>query len=103
MSTDSTSRIDDSYLRARKHIDDLKEFYYGLISYCIVIPFLIYINYKTYWGFQWFWFPMIGWGIGIIINAFKVYVSDGIFGRNWEERKIKQYMGVDDDQDTRWK
>tara|TARA_R110002050_G_scaffold184406_2_gene317920 strand:+ start:67735 stop:69081 length:1347 start_codon:yes stop_codon:yes gene_type:complete len=103
MSTDSTSRIDDSYLRARKHIDDLKEFYYGLISYCIVIPFLIYINYKTYWGFQWFWFPMIGWGIGIIINAFKVYVSDGIFGRNWEERKIKQYMGVDDDQDTHWK
>ena len=46
---------------------------------------------------------MIGWGIVIIINGFKVYVSDGIFGRNWEERKIKQYMGTDDDQDTRWK
>jgi len=97
----STSKIDDSYLRARKHVDDLKEFYYGIVSYFIVIPFLIYINYKTYWGFQWFWFPMIGWGIGIIINAFKVYVSDGIFGRNWEERKLKQYMGEDDD--TRWK
>lgn len=103
MRTETASKIDDSYLRARKHIDDLKEFYYGIISYCVVIPFLIYINYRTYWGFQWFWFPMIGWGIGIIINAFKVYVSDGVFGRNWEERKIKQYMGTDDDQDTRWK
>jgi len=97
----STSKIDDGYLRARKHVDDLKEFYYGIVSFFIVIPFLIYINYKTYWGFQWFWFPMIGWGIGIIINAFKVYVSDGVFGRNWEERKLKQYMGEDDD--TRWK
>ena len=101
MRTDLNSKIDDSYLRARKHIDDLKEFYYGIISYFLVIPFLIYINYKTYWGFQWFWFPMIGWGIGIIINGFKVYVSDGIFGRNWEERKLKQYMG--EDSDTRWK
>lgn len=101
MESNSSSKIDDSYLRARKHVDDLKEFYYGILSYFIVIPFLIYINYKTYWEFQWFWFPMIGWGIGIAINAFKVYVSDGIFGRNWEERKLKQYMGEDDD--TRWK
>lgn len=103
MERNTTSKIDDSYLRARKHVDDLKEFYYGILSYVIVIPFLIYINYRTYWGFQWFWFPMIGWGIGITINAFKVYVSNGIFGRNWEERKIKQYMGNKDDEDTHWK
>ncbi|GGK20341.1 histidine kinase [Yeosuana aromativorans] len=103
MTETSNSKVDSSYLRARKHIDDLKEFYYGIISYCLVIPFLIFINYKTYWGFQWFWFPMIGWGIGLVINAFKVYVSEGVFGRDWEERKIKQFMKSEDDQDTRWK
>lgn len=103
MEATATSKIDNSYLRARQHIDDLKVFYYGIISYCLVIPFLIFINYKTYWGFQWFWFPMIGWGIGLIINAFKVYVSEGVFGRNWEERKIKQFMKNQDDNDTRWK
>ncbi len=101
MRTDSITKIDDSYLRARKYIDSLKEFYYSIISYFLIIPFLIYINYKTYWGFQWFWFPMIGMGIGITIAAFKLFVSDGIFGRNWEERKLKQYMG--EDNDTRWK
>ncbi len=103
MRTDTSSKIDDSYLRARNHIIQLKEFYYGIVTYCIVIPFLIYINYKTYWGFQWFWFPMFGWGIGIAIQAFKVYVSDGIFGRNWEERKIRQYMNYDEEEDTHWK
>jgi hypothetical protein len=103
MRTDTSSKIDGSYLRARNHIKQLKEFYYGIVTYCIVIPFLIYINYKTYWGFQWFWFPMFGWGIGIAIQAFKVYVSDGIFGRNWEERKIRQYMNYDKEEDTHWK
>jgi len=103
MRTDTSSKIDDSYISARNHIKQLKEFYYGIVTYCIVIPLLIYINYKTYSGFYWFWFPMFGWGIGIAIQAFKVYVSDGIFGRNWEERKIRQYMNYDEEEDTHWK
>ena len=92
MEHSSTSKLGDSYVRARKHVDDIKEFYYGLLSYCIVIPFLIYINYKTYWGFQWFWFPMIGWGIGMGFHAYQVFVQNGVFGRKWEERKIKEFM-----------
>lgn len=93
MRTEQTSsKLDDSYMRALNHVDELKGFYYSLISYCLVIPFLIFINYKTSWGFQWFWFPMFGWGIGIAIQAFKVFVNDGAFGRNWEKRKMEEYM-----------
>ncbi|MBB1489713.1 2TM domain-containing protein, partial [Oceanospirillum sp. D5] len=69
MRPQTSNQIDDSYLRARNHVEELKNFYYSLISYCLVIPFLIFINYRTYWGFQWFWFPMIGWGIGLTIQA----------------------------------
>ncbi len=94
------SLIDDSYLRARNHVEELKNFYYSLISYCLVIPFLVFINYKTYWGFQWFWFPMLGWGLGLAIQAFKTFVNDGAFGRNWERRKIEQFMQEEDD--NRW-
>ncbi len=86
------SQMSDSYVRARAHVEELKAFYYSLISYCLVIPFLIFINYKTSWGFQWFWFPMIGWGIGLIIGAFKVFVNNGNFARDWEMRKIEKYM-----------
>ncbi len=88
----TSSRLDDNYMRALNHVDELKGFYYGLISYCLVIPFLIFINYKTSWDFQWFWFPMFGWGIGLSIHAFKVFVNDGAFGRNWEKRKMEEYM-----------
>ncbi len=96
-----SNQMDDSYLRARNHVEELKSFYYSLISYCLVIPFLIFINYRTYWGFQWFWFPMIGWGIGLTIQAFKVFVSDKTFGGNWERRKIEQFMREEED-NNRW-
>jgi len=95
--------IDDNnkYVKARKRVEDLKEFYTSLMMYPIVIPFLIFINYKTSWSFQWFWFPMIGWGIGLLFHAYKVYFTDGILGRNWEERKIRQYM-EENDSNTHW-
>lgn len=83
-----TQEINQSYLNARKRLDDLKEFYGSLISYVIIIPFLIFINYRTYWGFQWFWFPMLGWGIGLAFQAAKVYFPNS----RWEERKFQQFL-----------
>lgn len=100
MRQQTSNQMDDSYLRARNHVEDLKGFYYSLISYCLVIPFLIFINYRTYWGFQWFWFPMIGWGIGLSIQAFRVFYSNKAFGGNWERRKIEQFMR--EEENNRW-
>ena len=101
MRTQSRSELDDSYVRARKHVDELKEFYYNLISYCLVIPFLYFVNMNTYSGFQWFWFPMFGWGIGLAIHAYKVYVGNSVLGRNWERRKIEQFMR--EEEENTWK
>lgn len=79
------------YLRAKKQVDQLKGFYWSLTSYCIVMPFLIFINYRTNWNYQWFWYPLFGWGAGILFKA--IY----IFGlpKNWEDKKIKEYMDKD--------
>jgi hypothetical protein len=38
-------RLNDDYVRARKRVEELKGFYYSLISYVFVIPFLIFIWY----------------------------------------------------------
>jgi len=97
----SESKMEESYIRARNHVEELKNFYYSLISYVLVIPFLIFINYRTYWGFQWFWFPMLGWGLGLAVQAFRVYVSDAFLGNNWEKRKIEQFMRQEENQ-KRW-
>lgn len=76
------------YLRAKKKVEDLKGFYGSVMAYCIVIPFLIYVNYRSSWNFQWFWFPLFGWGLGLVIQALNIYGMGG----NWEERKIKEIM-----------
>ena len=88
--TMKTDHLSDSakYIRAKKRVDHLKGFYGSLIAYCIVIPFLIYINTNFSPGFYWFWFPLGGWGIGLIIQAFQVF---GL-GVDWEERKIQEIM-----------
>jgi len=92
MRTRDYENQNSKYLRAKKRVDDLKGFYGNLISYCCVIPFLIFINYQTYWGFQWFWFPLFGWGIGLAIHAFTVFG----YGSDWEERKIREIMDKED-------
>ena len=102
MRTQSQNKFDDSYVRARKHVDELKEFYYNIISYFIFMPFIIFINYSTSWEFKWFWFPLFGWGLGIAFHAYKVFIGDGAFGRNWERRKIEQFMREEEESNSGW-
>lgn len=77
-----------AYTRAAKRVRELKSFYGNLISYCLVIPFLIFVNLSTSPEYHWFWWPMLGWGIGVASHALQTF---GI-GREWEERKIKELM-----------
>jgi sensor histidine kinase YesM len=91
--TQTNSKIDDRYLRARKHVDELMGFYYSLLSYILFIPMVLFIYYKySPDSIQWYWFPIFFWGLGLVIQAFRVFVSDRILGSNWEKRKISQYM-----------
>lgn len=82
---------ESSYYRAKKRVEAIRGFYGSLLSYCVVIPVLIFINLQFSSKFQWFWFPMIGWGMGLIFHGFGVFG----FGSNWEERKIKELMNKD--------
>jgi len=91
-----------SYMRARKRVDKLKEFYSSLVSYVIVIPFLIFINMQTYSGFQWFWFPLLGWGMGLAFQAYEIYGRDKYFGKSWEERKMQEFMEEESEKKNRW-
>lgn len=93
------SNQENAYFKAKQRVKEIKEFYGNLISYCVVIPFLIFINYYTYWEFQWFWFPLFGWGIGLTIHAFSIFG----YGSNWEERKIQEIMEKDQQQSKSWR
>ncbi len=80
------------YVRAVERVEKLKEFYQNLASYVIIIPFLIFINLYFSPHFHWFWFPMVGWGIGVIFHWLEANNYNIFLGNNWEERKIKEIM-----------
>ena len=77
-----------AYERAVKRVKELKGFYGNLISYCIVIPFLVIINLITSPKELWFYWPMLGWGIGVVAHAMNTFA----IGKNWEEKKIREIM-----------
>jgi sensor histidine kinase YesM len=87
-----------AYYRAKKRVDELKGFYGNLISYCCVIPFLIFINLTFSPHFQWFWFSAAGWGFGLLMHAFKVFG----YSSNWEERKIQEILRKEENKQN-WK
>lgn len=95
MKTVSNNIESSKYLRAVERVEEIKGFYSSLIAYCIVIPFLMYINFEFVPQFHWFWFPMMGWGVGLIFQGFKAFAYNPFLGRDWEERKIQQYMNED--------
>lgn len=90
METQNRYNENMAYIKAKERVEKIKGFYGNLTSYCIVIPVLIFINFKT-GGFKWFWFPMMGWGLGLMFHFFDTFG----FGKSWEERKIQVILNKD--------
>lgn len=88
---------ENKYLRAKEKVEELKKFYSNLTSYLVVIPGLAIINYLTNdFHYAWFLWPALGWGIGLLFHAAKAFGWSPVFNRDWEERKIREYMDRDD-------
>ncbi|MCP9228215.1 2TM domain-containing protein [Bacillus mycoides] len=85
---------DEVYLRAKKRMENLKAFYIHLTVYILVNLMFFFINISSDSSKLWFLYPLGGWGIGIVIHGLTTFPF-GIFGKEWEERKIKEYMEKD--------
>jgi hypothetical protein len=83
------------YERARKRAKELKGFYTHAIAYVLVNIGLLVINLLVGGGW-WFYWPLIGWGIGLGVHALSVFGFSGAFGQDWEERKTRQLMEDED-------
>lgn len=93
---------ENKYLRAKERVEELKKFYGNLTAYVIVISILAGINYwSNEWRYMWFLWAAFGWGIGLFFHAMRTFNLNPFFGRNWEERKIKEFM-QDEEHKNRW-
>ncbi|AXG74992.1 histidine kinase [Flavobacterium arcticum] len=91
-----------AYERAKNKVKDIKGFYINLTCYCIVIPVLIFINLRFTPEYHWFWYSTIAWGSGVLIHGLGAFGYLPFMSRNWEERKIKEFMEQDTNK-NKWK
>lgn len=83
---------DFRYSQAKKKAREIRGFYINLTAYCIVIPFLIFINLTFSGEFYWFIFSAFGWGIGLFSHYMHVFGKSRFFGVEWERRLTEKMM-----------
>ncbi|GGZ83254.1 2TM domain-containing protein [Algibacter mikhailovii] len=88
---------EEAYLRAEQRVKELKGFYWHAFWYAVVNIFIVgmvVFNGGSFWSFGTFATPIF-WGIGLGIHALCIFGKNLVFGKSWEERKIKEYMEKD--------
>lgn len=86
---------EDEDARARRLADaraeELQGYYVHLLVYFTVNTGLFLINLFTRGdggGGWWFYWPLLGWGIGVLIHTMVTF--GGVFSDGWRERKAEE-------------
>lgn len=99
---------EDKYIYAKKKVEKIKAFYIHLTVYIIVntgITILKVVHNlrdgesltEALWDFG--TFAIWGfWGIGLAFHALGTFGLPFVFGKNWEEKKLKELMKKEEDE-----
>lgn len=96
----------EAYARAKTRVQKIKGFYTHLAVYVIVNIFIVGLITITGGGIKMLfrfntWSTAFFWGIGVVFHAFGVFGKQIIFNKDWEDRKIKQFLD-EEEQRNRW-
>jgi hypothetical protein len=88
MELEETTRDEVLRERAIRRLKKRRDFAGHLLVYTLVNTFLVLIWFMSGSdGFFWPVFPIVGWGIGVVMNAWDVYRNDG-----FDETQIRREM-----------
>lgn len=85
----------DRYEQVRRRVREIRGFYLHLTVFIAINALLHVINFVTAPGVYWAYWPLIGWGIGLLAHGLAIYRWMPFFGKDWEERKIRELMDKD--------
>ena len=88
----SDERDEEIYKEAKAKVSAIKDFYIHLITYVCVNGFLVAVNLITSRHTLWFYWPLLGWGAGLLAHGIGVFGFGGVLGKDWEERKIREIV-----------
>lgn len=102
------------YARAKKKMEEIKGFYWHLTIYLVINILLLIWNSGLFKG-EFLYLGNLSlvslttpffWGIGLLCHGLYVFQNKLGFLKDWEDRKIKEYMKKDEDEfmkSSKWK
>jgi hypothetical protein len=100
---ENSNQNEERYYKAKKRVEEIKGFYGNLVAYIVVNIGLLGINLLTSPKHLWFYWPMLGWGIGVVFHGMKVFNYMPFIGKDWEEKKIKEFMDKEKGNKETWR
>ncbi len=92
MTASGPTEQDKAYLEARERAEAIQGLYIHLLVYIVVNAGIFAINWVTTGGDGpwWFYWSLVGWGIGLLIHLLTVIFP--VFSSNWIDRKTEQIL-----------
>jgi transcriptional regulator with XRE-family HTH domain len=78
---------------ALAYVRNVKGFYIHLVQFVAVNAVLVVINLVTYPRFFWAAFPIVGWGVGLLVHGLKVFDKIPLLTADWERRVVERRLG----------
>ncbi len=97
----------ERYERAAKRVKKIKGFYTHAAVYVIINIMIVIINIQnlnegeSYFKHENF-LTAFFWGIGLLAHGLSTFMPDFILGKDWEERKIKELMEKEKNNQNQW-
>ncbi|MEZ4415936.1 MAG: 2TM domain-containing protein [Gemmatimonadota bacterium] len=63
--------------RATRQVEAKLGFYVHAVVYVVVSALLVVVNLKASPADLWFQWPLLGWGVGILMHGLNVFVFEG--------------------------
>lgn len=86
------SSLSPAEREARRQIRKLRGFYQHLTVFVAVNLGLLAINLLSTPTRLWFYWPVFGWGIALVLHAGATQLRGRWLGADWEERKLRELL-----------
>ena len=77
---------------ARRHVRRKRIFYAVFVIWISLSLMWLAIDLRDDSGSLWFYWPMLGTGIGVAVTGIVLLGLGGVLGADWERREIDKYL-----------
>ena len=93
MSPATSNPQEQAESEAFTYVRKLRGFYIHLFQYVVITLALLAINLIFSPRYLWSLWVMGGWGLGILMHAFRVFRPAWVLGPQWERRQVEKRLG----------